>query len=263
MQVAEKFQHHIVSLQLLTIGTQSGSDSVTIPVLLEAPVIEKLTLKSKTLNSLTFSYELEENADSIYYKLSSNSSYTRIATNSKSGSFTVSDLDPNTSYTINFRARNTSGSTNKDANKNVSGTTYDISKISNLNDSNHGDDISVSITNPSDSDLSLSMKIRNTVILTKTVNSANNTIIFSDEQLDLIYKQYGNENTVTATFVLTTANKYTNTKNCTITLTGNQKTIKINSSGTNKRGKLWIKVAGVWKKAVVWINVAGVWRRGI
>ena len=175
----------------------------------------------------------------------------------------MSNLDTNTSYTINFRARNTSGSTNKDANKNVSGTTYDVGKISNLSDFNHGDDISVSITNPSDSDLSLSMKIGNTTILTKTVSTGSNTIIFTDAQLDLIYKQYGNENTVTATFILTTANKYTNSKNCTITLTGNQKTIKINSSGTNKRGKLWIKVAGVWKKAVVWINVAGVWRRGI
>src|SRR5699024_7827699 len=63
-------------------GTQEGSDSVTIPTLLETPVIDSLSLKSRTLNSLTFSYTLEKAADNVYYKLSTSSSYTRIASNS-------------------------------------------------------------------------------------------------------------------------------------------------------------------------------------
>ena len=244
-------------------GTQSGSDSVTIPILLETPVIEKLTLKSRTLNSLTFSYELEENADSIYYKLSSNSSYTRIATNSKSGSFTVSDLDPNTSYTINFKVRNSSGSTNKDANKNVSGTTYEIGKISDLNDLVHGDAVNISITNPSGSDLRIDMNIENTTILTKTVNSGSNTIIFSDKQLDEMYKKYGNLNSLTATFVLTTDSKYTNTKSCIITLKGNQKNghKKINQKWC--RCKRFKKVNGNWIRVVRWIKKDGSWKRCI
>lgn len=231
--------------------------------MLETPVIDRLSLKSRTLNSLIFSYSLEKAADNVYYKLSTSSSYTKIASNSKSGSFTVSNLDPNSSYTINFRARNTSGSTNKDANKNVSGTTYDIGKISTLNDFIHGNNASMSITNPSGSGLSLNMKIGSTSILTKTVNTGNNTITFTDEQLDSIYKQYGNGNSVKATFILTTAGKYTNSESCNITLNGNQKTIKLNASGTNKRGKLWINISGTNRKAVIWINIAGVWRRGI
>ena len=244
-------------------GTQEGTDSVTIPTLLETPVINSLSLKSRTLNTLTFSYSLNKAADNVYYKLSTSSSYIKIASNSASGTFSVSGLNPNTSYTINFLARNTSGSTNKDANKNVSGTTYDIGKISTLNNFVHGNNASVSITNPSGSALSLSMKIGSTTILTKTVSAGSNTITFTDTQLDTIYKKYGNGNTVTATFTLTTANTYTNSKSCTITLNGNQKTIRLNVSGTNKRGKLWININGTNRKAVVWINIAGVWRRGI
>ena len=244
-------------------GTQEGSDSVTIPVLIEIPVIESLSLKSRTLNSLTFSYTLEKAADNVYYKLSSSSSYTKVASNSKSGTFTVSNLEPNTSYTINFLARNTSGSTNKDATKNVSGTTYDIGKITTLNNFTHGSNASVSITNPSGAALSLNMKIGSTSILTKTVSAGNNTIIFTDAQLDEIYKKYGNANTATVTFTLTTASKYTNSKNCTVVLNGNQKTIKLNIAGTNKRGKIWINMFGIYRKAIIWINIAGVWRRGI
>lgn len=107
------------------------------------------------------------------------------------------------------------------------------------------------------------MKIGSKTILTKTVSAGSNTITFTDEQLDEIYKKYGNGNTITATFTLITAEQYTNSKNCTITMNGNQKTVKLNSSGTIKRGKLWINIAGVNRRAVVWINVAGVWRRGI
>lgn len=244
-------------------GTESGSDSVTIPILIETPVISSLSLKSRTLNSLSFAYSLNKEADSIYYKLSTASSYTKFASNSKSGTITISNLNPNTSYTLNFKARNISGSTNKDANKNVSGTTYDIGKISTLNDFIHGDNVNVLIVNPSNSTLSLSIKINNKTILTKTVSTGSNIVQFTDEQLDEIYKKYGNGNTVVATFILTTASKYTNSKSCTITLNGNQKTIKLNVSGTNKRGKAWINISGTNRKAVIWINIAGIWRRGI
>lgn len=246
-----------------TYGTQEGEDSLKIPTLLEAPVIEKLTLKSRTINSLTFSYELEETADSIYYKLSTSSSYTRVATNKRTGTFTVSNLDPNTKYTINFKARNTSGTTDKDANKNVTGTTYDIGKISNLNDFNHGDDISVSITNPSGSDLSLSMKIESTTIFTKIVNTGSNTITFTDDQLDEIYKKYGNTNSVITTFVLTTDSDYTNSKNCTITLTGNQKNGYKKIDDTWLRCKRYKKVNNNWHRVVRWIKINGNWKRCI
>lgn len=130
-------------------GTQSGSDTVTIPVLLQAPSISDLNLKSRTLTSLTFSYTLSETVSSVHYKLSTNSNYTQIRTNTKSGEFTINNLVPNTNYTINFLARNTSGSTNKDTTKNISATTLDIGKISSVSNFSHGSNTSITITNPS------------------------------------------------------------------------------------------------------------------
>ena len=107
------------------------------------------------------------------------------------------------------------------------------------------------------------MKIGNTQILSKTINVGVNTISFTDTQLDAIYKLYSTNNALAVTFILTTAGSYTNTKTCTITLKGNQKTVRNNVSGSWKRGKVWKNISGSWKKGVVWIKISGEWRRGI
>lgn len=95
------------------------------------------------------------------------------------------------------------------------------------------------------------MKIANTQILTRTVSTGTNVIAFSDTELDDIYKQYCSSNSVTATFILTTANTYTDIKECTITMTGNQKTIRAEFNGV-KRGKLFNKYQGEIKRAIIW-----------
>lgn len=97
------------------------------------------------------------------------------------------------------------------------------------------------------------MKIADTTILTQAVEAGTNIVSFADIQLDNIYKKYGSSSNLTATFILTTANKYTNSKTCTINFTGNQKTIHIGKSGV-KRGKVYICVNGQIKKAVFWVG---------
>lgn len=99
--------------------------------------------------------------------------------------------------------------------------------------------------------------------MTRTVSAGTNTISFTDDELDKIYKQYSSSNSVTATFILTTANVYTNEKTCTITLAGNQKTVYKNISNSWHRGKIHIKVNNLWHKGVLWKNINGVWRRCI
>lgn len=240
-------------------GTLTGSTSVDIPVLVQAPSITSLSLKSKTLSSLTFKYNLSSKADKIYYKLSTQNSYTEINSNSSSGEFTVNNLSPNISYTINFKARNTSGSINKDADLNISGTTYQIAKISILNDFIHGDNINMSITNPSGSPVILKVLIDSMEILNKSVNSGNNTIQLNDEQLDKIYKKYGSNNTVTAVFNVVTNNNsnYIDSKEVTCTIKGNQKIAYTKNSGVIKRCKCFIKQDGKIKKAVIWVGNNG------
>ena len=127
----------------------------------------------------------------------------------------------------------------------------------------HGNNASVVVTNPSNAKLNLAMKIGNTQILSKEVSKGSNTITFTDAQLDAIYKLYGNNKSLTVTYILTTADKYTSTKTCIVTLNGNQKVIKTNVNGSWKRGKLWTNVNGTWKRAVLWTNVNGTWRRCI
>lgn len=61
------------------------------------------------------------------------------------------------------------------------------------------------------------MKIGDTQILSRAVSTGNNTITFSDTELDNLYKKYGSSSSLTATFVLT-GSGYTNTKTCTVTL---------------------------------------------
>ena len=100
------------------------------------------------------------------------------------------------------------------------------------------------------------MKINATEIFTRTISTGENTIILTDEELDNLYRLYGSSNSLTATFILTTADKYTSEKTCTITLTGNQKTGHI---GTDKpkRVKVWVGVNGTVKRAVIWVGNNG------
>lgn len=62
------------------------------------------------------------------------------------------------------------------------------------------------------------MRIGNTQILSKVVAEGNNEINFTEEQLDTIYKLYGKAKSLIVNFILTTTNKYENSRACVITL---------------------------------------------
>lgn len=61
------------------------------------------------------------------------------------------------------------------------------------------------------------MKIGDMQILSKTVSTGNNEIMFSDTEIDNIYKNYETGSSLTATFIVS-GSGYTNSKTCTITL---------------------------------------------
>lgn len=223
------------------------------------------SLNSKTLNSIVMNWSSDSTIDYLWYSTNNGSSWTGVdVTDGTSGTYTISGLSPNTTYNIKTRLRRKDSQLTADTST-LNVTTYQIGLISSVSNFNHGDSTTLVTTNPSGSALSLAVKISNTQILTKTVSTGSNTISFTDEQLDNIYKLYGSGSSLTVTFVLTTANNsnYTNSKTATITLKGNQKVIRDNVSGTWKRGKLWTNVSGTWKRAVIWTNVNGTWKRGI
>ncbi len=240
------------------IGSGNCSATKELTKLLKYPIFtSNPNITKRTVNTLTFSYGVIDISSDLYYSID-NTNWVHITAQYT----TISGLNPNTKYTIYIQARNASNN-NLKTTVTCSGITYDIAKISTLNNFEHGSNESVTITNPASiSNLILVMKIGETQILSRTVSAGNNTISFSDTELDNMYKKYGNGSSLTATFIVY-GSGYTNSKNCTITLKGNQKTIKNNVSNSWKRGKTWINVKGVWKRAVVWTNVNGTWRRCI
>lgn len=220
------------------------------------------SLNSKTVNSIKINWSSDSTCDQVQYKIGSGSWVTASSSSAKSGTYIINSLSPNTSYSIYTRVRRSDSQLYTESSA-LSVTTYDIAKISSVGNFEHGSNASVSITNPASiASLSLVMKIGSTQILSRTVKAGTNTIVFSDTELDNIYKKYGSSNSLTATFTLS-GSGYTNSKNATITLKGNQKTIKVKVSNNWKRGKVFIKISNTWKKAIVWENINGVWKRGI
>lgn len=234
----------------------SGNESFELPNIPRYAKFTEHNVKSTGLDTIIVHWDANSNCDAVQYSLNG------AAWVSTSGNdYTISGLNYNTQYSIKTRIRRADSQLWTES-EIIYGTTKDIAKMT-VDNFEHGSSISIVITNPSGSSLNLVMKIGNTQIFSKNINSETNTINFSDAELDSIYKLYGSGNTLTATFILTTASKYTNTKTCTITLKGNQKTIRNNASGTWKRGKIWTNINGTWKRAVVWVNISGSWRRCI
>ena len=209
------------------------------------------------LTKVKFSWTVDTTCDYAWYSTDGGNTWNNLPVNN-----IVSGLSPNTSYNFRLRLRRSDNWLTTDSSI-VTKSTYDIAKISSLANFEHGSNPTVGITNPANiSSLSLVMKVGDTQILSRTVIAGNNTITFSDTELNNLYKKYGSSSSLTATFVLF-GSGYTNTKTCTITLKGNQKTMKTNVSNVWKRGKLWTNVNGTWKRGVLWTNVNGTWKRGI
>ena len=220
--------------------------------------------RGKTVNSISVNWSTTDAIDWTQYSLNGGDwqdAYDTVASDHKSGYYTISGLNPNTQYSVKTRGRRADSQLWSEAGA-INITTYDIAKISSAPDFIHGDNEIVTITNPGNiNNLSLAMKIGNIQILTRNVSTGNNTITFSDNELDNIYKKYSSSDELTATFILTGAG-YTNSKNCKITFTGNHKTIRVNLEDW-KRGKVYIKVNETWKHGVVWTKEQGIWKRGI
>ena len=236
--------------------------------------LTSLAVKSRTVNSITLSYTTDKPAW-LFINLNNGESWLNggepFKSNTTSGELTIyykdrsstKKLDPNTTYNITVLCRALNRDSEIDTQKNIQATTYDIARISSLANFEHGNNTTASITNPASiSSLNLVMKVGDIQILNRTVKAGSNTITFSDTELDSLYKKYGSSNSLTATFVLS-GSGYTNSKTCTVTLKGNQKTVRTNVSSSWKRGKLWTNVNGTWKRGVLWTNVSGTWKRGI
>ena len=252
-------------------GYASGSGSMNLTTIPRYASISA-SVVSRTVNSITIDWSTDANVDQFQYKLGSGS-WVDVETNidKRNGRFTVYGLEPNTSYLISFDAKRKDSqlwSTWGGKGASLNSSTYDIGRIASAPNINFGDSIRLIKPNPSQALNELRIEIFNPyqTAVKRTKTSDDMTITLTDEEWDNLYKCLGNGNSMTIRYVIDTKQNgsiYYDWVDRTLTLTGNQKTIRKKVAGSWKRGKIWIKVNGIWRRGVVWIKSNGVWRRSI
>lgn len=192
--------------------------------------ITSLSIKSRTINSITISYVVSRSA-SIYCSIDGGTTWLNngnpFKTNTTNGEITIyykdkastSRLEPNTSYTITILSRATVSGL--DRTSSVSTTTYDIAKLVSVPNINIGDSQNLTWTNPSGATTSLKLcKTNNSTIIDYgTVTGTSKTVT---PTANTIYALTPNSNTYTARYIITTtanSTNYTNYKDFTFTVT--------------------------------------------
>ena len=241
-------------------GYASGSGSMALSNIPRYASITRFDLSSG-LENIRVDWSADVACDWISYKLNGGNWIDAGGT-----TFYINNLVPNTQYSVKIKVRRKdSGLWTESSTKYV--TTKDISRITSAQNINFGDTARLTKNNPSGTHCDVRVETLNptTTIATRTQTSDDMTITFTDEEWDLFYKKLGTNNSMTIRYVVDTKgnNTYYDWVDRTLTLTGNQKTIKNKANSSWKRAKLWIKVAGTWKRAVIWLKVNNTWRRGI
>lgn len=252
--------------------TRTGSGSITLTTIARASQPSCITYPNTTQDigylGDTIMVHMNRKSTSFTHKVT----YTF---GNKSGTIATNVTD-NCSWTIplslgdggtgTIYAETFNGSTSV-GKKSVSFTVHNPkATITNAPNINHGSNLTVTYSNPSGKSIEIGLyKTDGTTALAsyRSCSGSSYTFSFTDAQLDTIYKLYGNGNTINARVYLKTLGTFIEYKQITITLKGNQKTIRNKVSGSWKRGKAFIKVNGTWKNGVVWEKVNGTWKRGI
>ena len=222
------------------------------------------SVNSRGLNTIKMNWSSNSVISQVWYSINNGSWVSVGNPNSTSGTYTITGLNPNTNYNIrtSVRRKDSQLDTNSD---NLSVSTYDIARLTSYPNFNIGDSVTVTYTNPANAPIQVGVYLDgNTEIAPyRNCSGSSYTFNFTDEELDRMYKLLQG-NTLTARFYINTNNNtWRESRNITITLTGNQKTGHINVNAVWKRSKKWININGVWKRCVRWKNVNGVWKRCI
>lgn len=247
-------------------GVYTGAEwSWTLDVKVQTPTVT--CSATRGLNSIAASMTVTNNGGAAivdnYIDLFSDSACTNKVGTITGTSGTFTGLTPNTTY---YARANASNGTYRGYSSVVTVSTYNKATISNAPNIDHGNNLAITYANPSGAAMQIGLyKTDGTTAIAayRTCTGTSYTFSFTDAELDTIYKLYGNSNSIQARVYLKTANTYYDYKTITITLKGNQKTMREKVNGAWKRGKVHIKVSGTWKKGVIWQKVNGTWKRGI
>ena len=255
----------------------SKADTFTLNTIPRHANLTSLKLISTSLNSATFSFTADKSCK-IYLNLNNGQNWLNngqpFVQNVTSGTITLKykdrastqRLDYNTSYRMTVLCR--SVESGLDTSQDLNFTTKDKARITKVSNIEHGDSLNVEYSNPSGSSIEIGIwKTDGTTQLTggyRSCSGSSYVFNFTDEELDNIYKLYGNDNQITLRVYIRTAgsSNYINYKDFIVTLTGNQKTIKVKDGNEYKRGKIWVKINDTWKRGIIWAKQTE-WKRGI
>lgn len=200
--------------------------------------ITSLSVKSRTINSITISYSVSRSAN-IFVRFTSGGASTEwlnngnpFVTNTTSGDITIyyknragtQRLDPEKTYTIEILSRATISGL--DRIKSVSGSTFAIAKLTEVPNINIGSSHTVKWNNPSGASTSLKLcKTDNSTITDYgTVTGTSKSIT---PGASTIYALTPNSNTYTARYIITTTannTSYTSYKDFIFTVTNSNPT---------------------------------------
>lgn len=227
--------------------------------------------KSKTYNTISVNWSANKPCSYVQYSLNGGayewankySSYE--SSDHLSGYFEIRELSPSTTYTIKVKCARIDTSVYSESNS-LSITTNSAQIGITASNINFGEDLVVTLTNPSSLTTNLTGTVNNTDIISQAITTGSNTITFTDEQLTDIFKEYGDisqSNTVTMVLTATATNGSTSTVNVAITFTGDRATIWYYTNNTWKKGIVWVKDNTIWKKGIVWKGVNGQWKKAL
>lgn len=167
-----------------------------------APTLTSFYLASRTVNSLTFTFNCSK-AETWYYKLSTSGEYIQGGSGVTTGSFTLNNLNPNTSYTVNLRLTNWAGGTQFNTDVSLTSTTFQIAQLSSVPNDTIGYPHTITWTNMSNAQTSLKLCKTNGEIIENygNVTGLNKTIT---PNATTIYRLTPYANTYRAKYILTT-----------------------------------------------------------
>jgi len=221
------------------------------------------SISNQTAETVTFDWKSDIPLKSVSYTLNNKDYTTKNVNSKKSGSIKISGLTPNHSYTI--KTYGTSTSNAKGVTRTLSAKTVSVASITSSVDLIFGSSLPIKKTNSSGFSDDLYFYINDQLISKKTNVGNSYTLTFSQDELDKMYKLFGNTNTATTKVTIITkgTSEYTTSKTGTLTLNGNAKTAHIGINKVPLRAKAYIGVNKIPKRAVLWIGVNGKPRRCI
>ncbi len=205
-------------------GPKSGSASanVSLTTIQRYLSINNFSLKSKTVNSLTFSWSSSHPRDFTAYSLNGGNwtpAGDTVASDNKSGNFTIYNLSPNTTYSIKIRLKRTDNQLWTETNA-ISITTYDIARLISTPNIDIGNNHTINWNNPSGSTTSLKLcKTDGTQVI--NYGNVTGTSKSITPTASAIYALVPDSKNITLRYIITTtANNisYTNYKDCVFTV---------------------------------------------